>query len=122
MGLFSGLAIATILALEPGCVGYGGEGTIEEQFDRCLAGQWGEEGCTSGLSFASTGFASAEGEMCEVTYLIRDIHTGGFRLGTRCGDAEDHTIEVWIIEDDQLKVGSNLTGFPTRHYRCEAPD
>jgi hypothetical protein len=122
MALLAAFAAVTVLAIQPGCIGYGGEGTIEEQFDRCLAGQWGEEGCTSGLSFASGGFASAEGEKCQMTYLIRDIHSGGFRLGTQCGQAENQTIEVWIIEDDQLKVGSSVTPFTTRHYRCEVTD
>lgn len=105
------------------CIGYGAEGTLEEQFDQCLAGEWGEEGCTSGRTIQHSGFENAEGEACTLDYLIRDPHTGAFRLGTLCGETEAGErgeIAVWIVEDGQLKIGSQVSGFPTAAWRCEA--
>jgi len=102
------------------CIGYGGKGTTEQQFDQCLAGEWGEEGCTSGRSIAHDGLTNEAGEACTIDYLIRDPHTGGFRLTTVCGEVR--TTEVWIVEGGQLKSGNEITGFPTVAWQCEAHD
>ena len=118
------LATTLLLTAQPGCIGYGGDGTLEDQFDACLAGEWGEEGCTSGQSYASYGFTRAGGEQCSFTYLIRDPHTGGFRLTWEChdpasGDQTDRQTEVWIVENDTRMVGDSVAGYPVRDYRCE---
>lgn len=121
------IATTLLLAAQPGCVGYGGEGSLEDQFDACLAGEWGEAGCTSGQSYASDGFTRANGDQCEFTYLIRDPHTGGFRLTWECrdpetGDETDRQTEVWIIENGARLVGDSVSGYPPADYRCEVAD
>jgi len=107
-----------LLAAQPGCIGYGAEGSLEDQFDRCLAGTWGEEGCTAGRTIAHSGYENAAGEACAIGYFIRDPHTGGFRVGSTCGDAAEE-VAVWIVEDGQLKIGNEVGGFPTVAWRCE---
>ena len=109
---------ASTLLLTTQCIGYGADGTLEEQFDQCLAGEWGEEDCTSGRAIRSAGFTDAEGETCTIDYLIRDPHTGGFRLTTVCGEARETA--VWIVEDGQLKIGDSVAGYPTAAWRCHA--
>ena len=104
------------------CISYGADGTLEEQFDQCLAGEWGEEGCASGRTIQHSGYENAEGEACTIDYAIRDPHTGGFRIGSLCGDATDDEIAVWIVEDGQLKLGDTVAGFETVAWRCEVPE
>jgi len=116
--------LTSTLLLTTQCIGYGADGTIEEQFDQCLAGEWGEEGCTSGRTYSSAGYVNDDGETCTTDYLIRDPHTGGFRVFFVCGESETRGGDggVWIVEDGQLKIGSEVSGFPTAAWRCEAED
>lgn len=120
--MLSLLASTLLLAAQPGCIGYGGDGTLEDQFDRCLAGEWGEAGCTSGRTIRHSGYENAKGEACMIGYFIRDPHTGGFRVGSTCGDAAEAEIAVWIVEGGQLKIGNEVGGFPTVAWRCEEAD
>ena len=97
--MLSLLASTLLLTAQPGCIGYGGDGTLEDQFDRCLAGTWGEEGCTTGRTIAHSGYENAADEACTIGYFIRDPHTGGFRVGSTCGGDAEAEIAVWIVED-----------------------
>lgn len=113
------LAATLVLATQPGCIGYGGEGSLEDQFDRCLAGTWGEEGCTAGRTIRHSGYENAAGETCVIGYFIRDPHTGGFRIGSTCGNGAGEEVAVWIVEDGQLKIGDQIAGLQTVAWRCE---
>ena len=48
---------------------------------------------------------SDDGETCTTDYLIRDPHTGGFRIFFVCGESEARGGDggVWVVEDGQLK-------------------
>jgi|GEM_PF-1851937 len=104
-------------AVDDGC-GYSTNGTIEEQFDRCMAGQWGyEENCTEGGEVTHAGFTNSEGDFCPIDYLIRDPHTAGFRIGYEC-PGDDRQITVLLVEDGVVSAGDQIAGFAPAAWRC----
>jgi len=106
-------------AVDSGC-GYSTNGTIEEQFDRCMAGQWSnQEGCTEGGEVTHAGFTNSSADFCPIDYLIRDPHTAGFRIGFQC-PGEDRQITVLLVEDGVVSAGNEITGFAPSAWRCEA--
>jgi hypothetical protein len=103
--------------VDTGC-GYSTEGTIEEQFDRCLSGTWGyEENCTEGGDVTHAGFTNSSGAFCPIDYLIRDPHTAGFRIGYQC-PGEDRQTTVLLVEDGVVSAGDQVAGFQPAAWRC----
>ncbi|WP_421792623.1 hypothetical protein [Hyphobacterium sp.] len=114
-------SLALFAADEPatfddGC-GWSDEGTIEEQFDRCMAGEWGYAvACEQTATVTHEGFTEADGDFCPIDYLTRDPHTGGFRVGFQCA-GDERVVTV-------LRVQDGIMGSPEGHspiaWRCEA--
>jgi hypothetical protein len=104
--------------VDSGC-GYSTEGAIEEQFDRCMAGEWGfEYACTMTGTVTHEGFTGPHGEFCPIDYLIRDPHTGGFRVGFQCPGGE-RVVTVLIVEDDVVRTSD---GHAPAAWQCSAPE
>jgi hypothetical protein len=104
-------------ATDSGC-GYSTNGTIEEQFDRCMAGGWSRiDDCSETGQIDHRGFTDSTGEFCPIDYLIRDPHTGGFRVGFQC-PGDDRRIRVLIVEDGVISSSDGVSDFTPVAQQC----
>lgn len=108
-------------ATDSGC-GYSTNGTIEDQFDRCLAGEWSyEDDCSGAAAVTHEGFFEPDGDFCPIDYLIRDPHTGGFRIGFQC-PGEEREVTVLIVENGIVQAANDTGGFDPVARQCAAQD
>ena len=117
------IVLTGVLSAQDPCAGYD-PARLEDDFNACLEGEWGEEDCDEGRRITFDGFTGDDGQSCRFDAMQWDPSTGGFRLSYECqtasGEYERAGDGVWIVENGVIHTGDSVTPYEPLLYRCEA--